>query len=103
MILSHKYEEEFARNPSYVHLYRKGNSYHGAHPFYMWYWGENGRQHAGKIICAGAENNHVPALLGWDRTDTLSEAIEEARGFMGRNASISMVKIPPILQTEVRL
>ncbi len=103
MQLHHRYEREFAENPSYVHLYRKAHAYHGAHPFFMWYWGENGRQHVGKIICAGAENNHVPALLGWDRTDTLSEAIEEARGFMGRSATISCVKIPPILQTDVKL
>jgi lactate racemase len=101
MKLEHKYEKEFAKNPSYVHLYRKGNAYHGAHPFYMWYWGENGRQHVGKVIVAGAENNHVPALLGWDRADTLSEAIEEARGFMGRSAHISYVHMPPILQTDV--
>jgi lactate racemase len=103
MVLSHKYEREFAKNPSYVHLYRKGNSYHGAHPFYMWYWGENGRQNVGKVIAAGTENNHVPAILGWDRTDTLSEAIDEARGFMGRNATISLVHVPPILQTDVKL
>jgi len=103
MKLQHRYEQEFAKNPSYVHLYRKSHAYHGAHPFYMWYWGENGRNHVGKIIAAGAENNHVPAIMGWDRTDTLSEAIEEARGFMGRSASISFVHIPPILQTDVRL
>jgi lactate racemase len=102
-VLQHKYENEFATNPSYVHLYRKGNAYHGAHPFYMWYWGENGRHHVGKIIAAGAENNHVPAIMGWDRTNTLSEAIEEARGFMGRSASISFVKIPPIMQCDVRV
>jgi lactate racemase len=102
MVLEHKYEREFASNPSYVHLYRKGNAYHGAHPFYMWYWGENGRQHVGKVIVAGAENNHVPELLGWERTDTLSEAIEEARGFMGRSATVSLVHMPPILQTDVR-
>ena len=69
----------------------------------MWYWGENGRQHVGKVIVAGAENNHVPALLGWERTDTLTEAIDEARGFMGRNASITCVKTAPILQSDVRL
>jgi hypothetical protein len=69
----------------------------------MWYWGENGRQHVGKVICAGAENNHVPEMLGWDRTDTLSEAIDQARSFMGRNASISFVHTPPIMQTDVRL
>lgn len=103
MKLEHKYEKEFAKNPSYVHLYRRGNAYHGAHPFYMWYWGENGRQHVGKVIVAGAENNHVPALMGWDRTDTLSEAIEQARGFLGRSATVSMVHMPPILQTDVRL
>ena len=43
------------------------------------------------------------ASLGYERTDTLSEAIEEARGFMGRSATISLVKIPPILQTDVRI
>ena len=101
--LKHKYEREFAENPSYVHLYRKGNAYHGVHPFYMWYWGENGRQHVGKVIVAGAENNHVPALLGWDRTDTLTEAIEEARGFMGRSATISLLRIAPTLLADVKL
>ncbi|HLT30745.1 MAG TPA: lactate racemase domain-containing protein [Myxococcaceae bacterium] len=101
--LSHKYEKEFAENPSYVHLYRKGNAYHGVHPFYMWYWGENGRQHVGKVIVAGAENNHVPALMGWERTDTLTEAIEQARGFMGRSASVTVVKTAPVVQADVRL
>jgi lactate racemase len=103
MVLEHKYEQEFATNPSYVHLYRKGHAYHGAHPFYMWYWGENGRQHVGKVIVAGAENNHVPELLGWERTDTLAEAIDLARGAVGRSASITLVKSAPILQTDVRL
>ena len=39
MKLRHKYEEEFARNQSYIEMYRRGNAYHGAHPFFMWYWG----------------------------------------------------------------
>ncbi|AKQ68541.1 Transcriptional regulator [Myxococcus hansupus] len=102
MKLEHKYEREFAENPSYVHLYRKGNAYHGVHPFYMWYWGENGRQHVGKVIVAGAENNHVPALMGWERTDTLTEAIEEARGFMGRSATISLLRIAPTVMVDVK-
>ena len=24
----------------YIEMYRRGNAYHGAHPFYMWYWGQ---------------------------------------------------------------
>src|SRR5207245_2334437 len=83
MELHRRYEREFAQNPSYVHLYRKGNAYHGAHPFYMWYWGENGRQHLGQIIAVGAENQHVPRLMGWERADTLAEAVDMARGRQG--------------------
>ena len=63
-VLMEKYEREFATNPSYIEMYRRGNAYHGAHPFFMWYWGENGRQHVGKVIVAGAENAHVPETHG---------------------------------------
>ena len=41
--LREKYEREFATNPAYVEMYRRGNAYHGAHPFFMWYWGGDGR------------------------------------------------------------
>ena len=94
--LREKYEREFASNPAYVEMYRRGNAYHGAHPFFMWYWGENGRQHVGKVIAAGAENAHVPEILGWDRADNLTEAIAMARSFMGRNAEITMLHQPVI-------
>src|SRR5256885_1054277 len=103
MTLHMKYEREFAQNPSYVHLYRKGNAYHGAHPFYMWYWGENGRQHLGQIIAVGAENQHVPRLMGWERADTLAEAIDMARGRQGRSAEITLMHHPPMVMTEVTL
>ena len=101
--LHRKYEEEFARNPSYVHLYRKGNAYHGAHPFYMWYWGENGREHLGQIIAVGTENTHVPQMMGWERADTLAEAIDMARGRQGRSAGITLMHHPPMVMTEVAL
>jgi hypothetical protein len=95
-VLREKYEREFANNPSYVEMYRRGNAYHGAHPFFMWYWGENGRQHVGKVIVAGAENAHVPAILGWERADNLTEAIGMARSFMGSSAEITMLHQPMI-------
>lgn len=101
VVLREKYEQEFAENPSYVHLYRKGNAYHGAHPFFMWYWGENGRQHMGQVIAVGAENTHVPKLLGWERADTLAEAIDMARGRQGSSANISLMHHPPMLMVDV--
>jgi hypothetical protein len=101
MVLRHKYEEEFARNPSYIEMYRRGHAYHGAHPFFMWYWGENGRQHVGKVIVAGAENAHVPARLGWDRAESLTEAIAMARSFTGPSSSITMMHHPPLVMADV--
>ena len=94
--LRDKYEREFANNPSYIEMYRRGNAYHGAHPFFMWYWGENGRKHVGQVIAAGAENAHVPAILGWDRADNLTEAIAMARSSVGRSAEITMLHQPLI-------
>jgi hypothetical protein len=96
-----KYEEEFAKNPSYVGMYRRGYAYHGAHPFFMWYWGENGRAHYSKVIAVGAENRHVPEILGWERADTLAEAIAMARSHMGRSAEITFLHHPPIFISDV--
>jgi hypothetical protein len=101
-VLRQKYEQEFAENPSYVHMYRTGHAYHGAHPFYMWYWGENGRSHVGKVIAVGADNEHVPRMLGWDSAESLSEAIDMARSIHGRGAEIAMLHHPPIVMTENR-
>ncbi len=99
-VLESKYEREFAENPTYVHLYRTGNAYHGAHPFFMWYWGENGRRHLGRIIAVGAENEHVPRMMGWDTAERLSDAIDMARADLGRGAQIAMLHHPPIVMTQ---
>jgi hypothetical protein len=68
----------------------------------MWYWGENGRQHLGQIIAVGTENTHVPQLLGWERADTLAEAIDMARGRQGRSAEITLMHHPPMVMTDVQ-
>jgi hypothetical protein len=99
--LEKKYQDEFAYNPSYVELYRRGYAYHGAHPFYMWYWGQAGREWLGKVIVVGSDNATVPTLLGWERADTLSDAIGMARSHVGRGAQITMLHHPPILITDV--
>jgi hypothetical protein len=69
----------------------------------MWYWGENGRQHMGQVIAVGTENTHVPQLLGWERADTLAEAIDMARGRQGRSAEITLMHHPPMVMTDVSL
>ncbi|MBI4366360.1 MAG: transcriptional regulator, partial [Deltaproteobacteria bacterium] len=99
--LQRKYEAAYATDPRYIQMYREGHAYHGVHPFYMWYWGENGRAHIGKIIVVGSENAHVPAILGWERAATLAEAIDRARDVTSRAAQITLFHLSPILMAEV--
>jgi hypothetical protein len=47
-------------------MYRTGHAYHPTHPFFMWYWGEAGRQHIGRVIVVGADNEYIPKLLGYE-------------------------------------
>ena len=49
------YEERFATDEWYRHLYRTGHAYHGVHPFYMWYWGAHALQHLGRVIIVGGD------------------------------------------------
>jgi hypothetical protein len=99
--LQSKYEAEFARNPDYIRMYRTGNAYHGVHPFYMWYWGENGRAHVGKVICVGAESKLAAQTMGWETAKSMDEALEMAQSHVGREPSITLMHFAPILMADV--
>ena len=99
--LHKRFERDFATNPSYIEMYRRGTAYHGAHPFYMWYWGDRCRDKLGKVIVVGADNEYVPKVLGWEMADNLTDAIEMAKDYTRPNPEITMVHIPPILITDV--
>lgn len=100
-VLAHKWEEKFAHNPNYIEMYRRGNAYHGVHPFYMWYWGENGRAHIGRVIVVGAENSYVPERMGWLAADTMEDALEMAKDFHGPSPEITMMHHPPFLIADM--
>jgi hypothetical protein len=70
-------------------------------PRFYGYWGEHGRQNVGKVIVAGAENAHVPAMLGWDRAESLTEAIAMAKSFVGPSPEITMMHHPPIVMADM--
>ncbi len=48
----------------------------------------------------GADNEHVPRLMGWERAERLSDAIDMARAQHGRSAQIAMLHHPPIVMTQ---
>ena len=95
-----RFEERFAKNPAYLEMYRRGHAYHPAHPFFMWYWGEAGRQHLGRVIVVGADNDYIPKLLGWETARTFAEALAMASGG-NRGPEIAMLHVPPIVMAEV--
>ncbi len=100
--LAHRWEEEFANNPNYIEMYRRENAYHGVHPFYMWYWAENGAQHVGRVIVVGAQNDHVPERLGWESADNMQQALRMARREHGTDPDISMMHHPPYMVADVQ-
>jgi len=100
VVMHREFEEKFANNPAYIEMYRKGHAYHPAHPFYMWYWGEAGRQHLGRVIVVGADNEYVPKLLGWETARSFPEALAMASGGK-RDPEITMLHIPPIVMADM--
>ncbi len=101
MELHQRFEGEFARNPAYIEMYRTGNAYHPTHPFFMWYWGEAGRQYVGRVIVVGADNEYIPKLLGWETARTMDEALRMAKTTAPPNPDILALHVPPIGMAEV--
>ena len=67
----------------------------------MWYWGENGRQHRGRVIVVGADNEYVPGILGYETARTMSEALRMARETSPVDPSITCFRISPVMMAEV--
>jgi lactate racemase len=99
--LQRRFEAEFAHDPGYRRLYSTARAYHGVHPFYMWYWGETGRAHVGKVIVVGAEDRAVADRLGWDVASTMDEALAMAQSYLGRKPSVTLFHMPPIVMADL--
>jgi hypothetical protein len=94
------YEERFATDEWYRHLYRTSNAYHGVHPFYMWYWCAHALQHLGAVIVVGGDSRAV-RRLGFKPASTLRDALEMAEDTVGRRPTITHFHCPPLGLAEV--
>ena len=95
-----EFEQKFAEDEWYRHLYRTGYAYHGVHPFYMWYWGSHAMQHVGKVIIVGGDASAV-RRLGFTPASTLRDALSMAEDVVGRDPSITHIHNPPIFLADV--
>jgi nickel-dependent lactate racemase len=83
------YAEEYAHRPEFVHKYRYGFGFHGAHPLILWGQGAYGFRYLGKVFLAGATDFEVARLLGFVPFSTVEDAIEEAERLIGKDCSMS--------------
>jgi lactate racemase len=95
-----RFEESFATDPWYIHLYRTGHAYHGVHPFYMWYWCAHALQHLGAVVIVGGDEAAVHRL-GFRAASTLSDALEMASDVVGPSPSLTHLHAPPIMMADV--
>jgi hypothetical protein len=96
-----KFEEQYATDPWYVHLYRNSHAYHGVHPFYMWYWGAHAMDYLGDVIFVGADRRAV-ARMGFRTASTFADALEMAGETVGGSPTITYLHTPPLALAEVR-
>jgi lactate racemase len=99
--LESKFEERYATDPWYIHLYRTSYAYHGVHPFYMWYWGAHGRDYSGDIIIVGGDPKTV-GRLGYRAAGSFRDALEMASDTVGRSPSITYFHSPPLMIADVK-
>ena len=96
-----KFEEQYATDPWYVHLYRNSHAYHGVHPFYMWYWGAHAMDYLGDVIFVGADRRAV-SRMGFRTASTFADALEMAGETVGGSPTITYLHTPPLALAEVR-
>ena len=99
--IEQKFEEQYATDPWYIHLYRNSYAYHGVHPFYMWYWGSHALEHVGDVIVVGGDRAAC-SRMGFRSASTFADAMEMASDTVGRSPRITYLKNPPLAMAEVR-
>lgn len=100
-VLEAKYEQAYATDPWYRHLYRTGHAYHGVHPFYMWYWIAHALDHCGDIVWVGADRSTV-AQMGFRAATTLADALAMVSATVGDSPDITYLHAPPHALAQVR-
>ena len=95
------FSDDFAHRPEYVHKYRYGYGFHGAHPFFMWNARGAPSRHLGATFLAGAKDFDVARRLGFEPFASVEDAVKEAENRMGSDCSITFHSMPPISLARV--
>jgi lactate racemase len=95
------YEQKFANDSWYAHLYRTSQAFHGVHPMHLWYQMATAQRHCGDIVWVGADRESA-ARLGFRAASTLADALEIVASTVGRAPAISYLHSPPQILVDTR-
>lgn len=91
--------EEYAHRPAFVHQYRNGFAYFGAHPCILYGQGLYALNHLSGIFAAGVSREHeeVARRVGFEPFPSIEAALGEAESRLGKDCTISY---HPHLETQ---
>ncbi len=90
------YAEEFANRPEFIHKFRHGFAFHGAHSLILYGQGIYGLKHLGKVFLAGATDFEAARRVGFEPFASLEEAITEAENLMSKDCRIDYLDMPKL-------
>ena len=85
------YSEEYAHRADFVHKYRTGFAFHGAHPCILYGQGLYALNHLSAVFAAGVpkENEEVARRMGFEPFPTIDTALREAEARLGKDCTIT--------------
>ncbi|RFA16999.1 hypothetical protein B7R22_01470 [Subtercola boreus] len=99
-VISEQFEEKFAADPWYRHVYQTSSSNHALHPFHAWYSAAPAIAHLGDVIFVGGDHGST-RRLGFKSASTLADALEMASDSVGLAPAITYVHGAPVSISEV--
>lgn len=94
-------EKQYLHHENYIKKYRNEYAYHPVHAPIIYYWGIRGLLNVGNIIIAGAKNQDVLDILGFEYAKDLDDAIERVEWKNKNDCSIAYFCIPPLFVTKL--
>ena len=90
-------QHRFATDDALNDIYRAGLGPAAVHGFYMYTWAAHGMEKVGKVFVVGAEDDRGPSALGWDKCDSVTQAVAAAREWLDDpNAKATFWQCPPV-------
>ncbi|CAI7802729.1 unnamed protein product [Closterium sp. NIES-54] len=92
-----RYQQQFVQDEQLNDIYRQGLGPAAVHGFYMYTWAAHGMDKVGKVYVVGAVDPRGPAVLRWEMADSIQDAVDQARLFLGNSkAEVTYLRCPPV-------